>query len=94
MQLEGTPTVWGSQQIKQLALALLGEMEIYEIFYILRRRIDMKQAEIAKQTNIQSVLLSMFERGNIILHDDDIEKLLKTYSSKIEEKKKMEAEKR
>ena len=73
----GNVTISDKQkQIEEMALALLGDMEIHEVFHVLRRRVEINQAEIAKQTKVQSALLSMFERGTIILPEDDIEKLL------------------
>jgi|GEM_PF-4851863 hypothetical protein len=65
------------EEIERLAIALLGEMEIFEIFHILRRRAEISQVDIGKQTNISSGFISMFERGSILLPDEDIEKLLK-----------------
>lgn len=62
--------------IYELATTLLGNLEIHEVFHVLRNRLDINQAEIAKQTNIKPILLSMFERGTIILPENEIEKLL------------------
>lgn len=75
------------RQIEEMALALLDDMAIHEVFHILRRRVEINQADIAKETKIQSVLLSMFERGTIILPEDDIEKLLNKIKEIIELKK-------
>lgn len=99
--LSGRGTTWllvqenrvsseNKHRLKEMAINLLGDMSICEVFYVLRRRADINQADIAKQTNIQSVLLSMFERGTVILQEEDIEKLLIAYTNVIQEMKERE----